>query len=202
MKHNFFGFSEARLQDPLFKNALFQVTQRTRPKVFCMFVHINLWTMNSLTLTIRYNVFSMNELSNEKSRLAQKAIEATHTSYAPYSRFSVGAAVLLDNGEIVQGSNQENAAFGAGTCAERCALFYANAKFPEVGVHTLAVAARGTDGQLLSHPVSPCGVCRQALIEVQGRAGHNIRILLIGANDVMEFQSASDLLPFSFDEIE
>lgn len=158
--------------------------------------------MNNSSLTIRYTVFSIDELSNEKRRLVQKAIEATHTSYAPYSCFSVGAAVLLDNGEIVQGSNQENAAFGAGTCAERCALFYASAKFPDVGVHTLAVAARGTDGNLLSHPVSPCGICRQVLIEVQGRTGHNIQVLLIGANDVIEFQSASDLLPFCFDEIE
>lgn len=158
--------------------------------------------MENQKLTIEYSLCAKEELSPPDLELVEAACSATYTSYAPYSHFYVGAAVRLDNGEVVTGSNQENAAFGAGTCAERTALFYANANHPNIGVHAIAVAARGSNGYLLKSHISPCGVCRQALIEVQKRSGHPVRVLLVGEESVKVVPTVSHLLPFQFDEIE
>ena len=157
--------------------------------------------MKETKVDFSYLVYDLSELAGSDAALVEAARKATFSSYAPYSNFKVGAAVLLSNGTIVQGSNQENAAFGAGTCAERCALFYAHAQWPEETVCAIAVAARGTTDEFLEQPISPCGVCRQALIEAQMRAGHDVRVLMVGRDKVYALDSVSKLLPFQFDEI-
>lgn len=157
--------------------------------------------METRTLTIHYRHCLLEELEALDRELAECARRATLTSYAPYSHFSVGAAVRLSSGEIISGSNQENAAFGAGTCAERCALFHAHAAHPEEVVTTIAVAARGTDGEFTASPVSPCGICRQALLEARTRAHAPIRVLLCGREEVFVLNDVHDLLPFAFEEI-
>ena len=142
----------------------------------------------------------MDELSAEEQHLVNLAIEATNRSYAPYSNFHVGAAVRLENGEEIIGCNQENAAYPSGLCAERTALFSAGAQYPDVPVEMLAIAARGTDGELLSDPVSPCGSCRQVIIESETRAGHPIRILLYGRKCVYVIDGIGKLMPLMFAE--
>ncbi len=153
-------------------------------------------------LKTTYTACTEDELSATDRELVDRAKQATYTSYAPYSRFSVGAAVRLSNNEVLSGSNQENAAFSAGTCAERCTMFYANAKFPDEAITTIAIAARGTNGEFTTSPISPCGVCRQALIEAQTRAKGKLRVIMYGKREVYIVDSISDLLPFQFDEIE
>ena len=139
-------------------------------------------------------------LPEADARLIEAAKAATQTSYAPYSNFCVGAAVLLENGETVCGSNQENAAYPAGTCAERTAIHYANAQFPGVRPLAIAVAARkARENGFLERPISPCGVCRQVMIETQARFGKNLRVLLYGEKAIFELETASVLLPFQFD---
>lgn len=158
--------------------------------------------MEERTLAIRYHVCLFGELGTDDRELVEQARKATYTSYAPYSHFNVGAALRLSGGETVSGSNQENAAFGAGTCAERCALFHAQAAFPDETVVAIAIAARGTNGKFTETPVAPCGICRQALMEAQTRAGNNqIRVLLCGERDIIVVNSINDLLPFAFDTI-
>ena len=157
--------------------------------------------MESKSIVINYKSCTIDELSVFDSELVKAAKQATYTSYAPYSNFSVGAAVRMSNGAIVSGSNQENAAFSAGTCAERCTMFYANAAYPQESIQTIAIAARGTDGNFTHSPISPCGVCRQALIEAQSRAKHPLRVILYGEREISLFDSISDLLPYQFDEI-
>lgn len=157
--------------------------------------------MENRTLQITYQSVTLDELNEVDRHLVEQARQATYTSYAPYSHFSVGAAVLLDNGEVVAGSNQENAAFGAGTCAERSALFYAQSHYPDQPVRAIAIAARGVDGQFTAVPISPCGICRQVLVEVQTRAQHLVRVILYGENEIWSIASVSDLMPFQFDSI-
>jgi cytidine deaminase len=142
----------------------------------------------------------MDELSTEDRQLVEQAIEATRRSYAPYSHFRVGAAVRLENGEIVIGCNQENAAYPSGLCAERTALFAAGAQYPDVPVRVLAVAARGTDGEMTEEPTGPCGSCRQVIIESETRAKHPIRILLYGRRCVYIIDGIRQLMPLTFSE--
>ena len=156
--------------------------------------------MKELELKSVIQACQMDELSTEEQHLVNLAIEATHRSYAPYSHFHVGAAVRLENGEEIIGCNQENAAYPSGLCAERTALFSAGAQYPDVPVEMLAIAARGTDGELLSEPVSPCGSCRQVIIESETRAGHPIRILLYGRKCVYVIDGIGKLMPLMFSE--
>ena len=142
----------------------------------------------------------MDELSTEDRQLVEQAIEATRRSYAPYSHFRVGAAVRLGNGEIVIGCNQENAAYPSGLCAERTALFAAGAQYPDVPVRVLAVAARGSDGEMTEEPTGPCGSCRQVIIESETRAKHPIRILLYGRRCVYIIDGIRQLMPLTFSE--
>lgn len=142
----------------------------------------------------------MNELGDTDRQLVIAAQEATLNSYAPYSRFHVGAAVLLENGIIVTGTNQENVAFPSGLCAERTALFYANSQYPGTAVKALAIAARTGEGDLCKTPVSPCGACRQVMLEVEKRCGQAIRTLLSGTENVYIAESARSLLPIAFDD--
>lgn len=140
------------------------------------------------------------ELNDGDRQLVDMAREATERSYAPYSRFCVGAAIRLDNGEIVTGSNQENAAYPSGTCAERTAAFYAHARYPEASFETIAIAARGTDGAELAEPISPCGACRQSLLEYEKLAGRGVRVLLAGRDAIYILPSVGSLLPLAFSE--
>ena len=157
--------------------------------------------MTSKEIKIAYTEYaSLEELEPKDKELAQAAIDATAQAYAPYSKFNVGAAVLFDDGEIVQGSNQENAAYPSGICAERTALFYASASRPNKAMAALAIAA-SQEGSLLETPVTPCGACRQVMAQYQLKSGIPMRILLVGAHKVWEFGKVDDLLPFIFDSI-
>lgn len=140
---------------------------------------------------------ALDELPDIEKKLIQMSKDASGMAYAPYSEFQVGAAVLLDNGEMLTGNNQENAAYSSGLCAERVALFYANARYPDAKVLTLAVAAQNVNG-FLTEPISPCGACRQVLLEAEHRFSHNMRILLYGINEIAIIESVKDLLPLSF----
>jgi cytidine deaminase len=155
--------------------------------------------MKNREVKINLEVYdSLSEMSIQDSSLAQQAKAATKNAYAPYSRFQVGAAVLLENGEVVTGSNQENGAYPSGLCAERTALFYAGAKFPDLAVKAIAIAAQ-TNGQFCAQPPYPCGACRQVMLESEMRSGHSIRVIMVGETETLAAHSVRDLLPLSFD---
>lgn len=154
--------------------------------------------MRDLTITAIIKVYQPDELNETDRRLIETAMEATARSYVPYSHFSVGAAALLADGTVVSGTNQENAAYPSGLCAERTTLFYANSQYPDQPVDTLAVAAR-TEKDFIDDPIPPCGACRQVILETEKRYGHPIRILLYGKKCIYEIKSIGDLLPLSFD---
>ena len=160
----------------------------------------NIQSMKEVELKTVIQECQMDELSAEDRQLVEQAIEATRRSYAPYSHFHVGAAVRLENGEIVIGCNQENVAYPSGLCAERTALFAAGAQYPDVPVRVLAVAARGTDGEMTEEPTGPCGSCRQVIIESETRAKHPIRILLYGRRCVYIIDGIRQLMPLTFSE--
>ena len=146
---------------------------------------------------IVYEYSTIWDLPAVEQKLIFASREAALNSYAPYSKFHVGAAVLLDNDEIITGNNQENAAFTTGLCAERVALFYANSLYKDVPVKAVAVTA--SDSQGITHePVKPCGSCRQALLEAEARFGRPVRIILDGRNKIQVFQGVENLLPFPF----
>jgi cytidine deaminase len=141
---------------------------------------------------------SVEELPAEDALLLQEAFKATANAYAPYSHFRVGAAARLTNGEIITGSNQENASFPAGICAERTLLSVAAARFPGVGIATLAISYDNENGPS-DHPIFPCGICRQSLQEFEQRTGSPVRVVLGGRNgQIISMLSASLLLPFAF----
>lgn len=154
--------------------------------------------MKDLQITAIIKVYQYDELNADYQKLIKTAMEATARSYAPYSHFSVGAAALLNNGTIVTGTNQENAAYPSGLCAERTTLFYANSQYPDQAVKALAVAAK-TEKGFIQTPIPPCGACRQVILETEKRYGQPIRILLYGKECIYEVKSISDLLPLSFD---
>jgi len=149
-----------------------------------------------------YQIFTeeyekLSDLSPDDQQLILKARESSENAYAPYSKFFVGAAVLLANGEVIKGNNQENADFTDGLCAERVALFYAHAIYPNVAVEALAVTAKNQNG-LVPGPALPCGSCRQVLVESESRFNHPIRLILDGAEKIMVLNGADNLLPFAF----
>lgn len=154
--------------------------------------------MKEKKIEIGIKIYEFDELNAHDQTLINKAIEATHRSYAPYSHFSVGAAALLANGMVITGSNQENAAYPSGTCAERTTLFFANSQHPDQPIETLAIAARNEQGNLLEQPISPCGACRQVMLETESRFQHPMRVLLYGTKGVYEVQGVTSLLPLSF----
>ncbi len=128
-----------------------------------------------------------------------KAQESRNRAYAPYSRFKVGAAVLLENGAIVEGNNQENAAFPSGLCAERVAVFHAGATHPKVPIVAIALTA-GSEQHVNNHPIPPCGACRQSLAEYEGTQESPISIYFMGEQgNVVKAASVKDLLPLVFD---
>jgi cytidine deaminase len=145
-----------------------------------------------------YEVDSLEELSQKEQQLVVLAREMTEKAYAPYSEFFVGAAVLLENGEILTGSNQENGAYPSGLCAERVAAFAASAMFPGVTMKTIAVSANSTRLKL-DEPVSPCGACRQVLLEYEILQDAPIRVLLAKEDGkILIVEKVHDLLPLSF----
>lgn len=156
--------------------------------------------MQELTLNTTIKAMQKEELSEAEQLLVEAAIEATKRSYSPYSHFSVGAALLLENGKTVIGCNQENAAFPAGLCAERTAIFAAGAQYPDVPVTMLAIAARNSKRELTDEPISPCGTCRQVMIETETRFKHPIRILLYGKKCIYVLEGIKQLMPLSFTE--
>lgn len=158
--------------------------------------------MDTKIITTSVKVLSNAELSPSDAALVEEARQSTFRSYAPYSRFSVGAAILLDNGAIVAGSNQENAAYPSGLCAERTAAYYAHSRWPEAKFVKIAIAARDTGGSPTARPISPCGACRQALIEYESLAGHPVEVLMAGADAVYAVESVGALLPLAFTEFD
>ncbi|WP_294454102.1 cytidine deaminase [uncultured Bacteroides sp.] len=153
--------------------------------------------MKELKQEISIRKYLYEELSDSDKRLIEAAKEATKRSYAPYSRFNVGAAVLLDDGTIVTGANQENAAYPSGLCAERTALFHAGSQYPDKAVTTLAIAASNSEG-FTELPVTPCGACRQVLLETEMRYKRPIRVLMCGTTFTYEILGTKALLPLSF----
>ena len=141
---------------------------------------------------------NLNELPSDIIELMEQAIEARQKAYAPYSKFYVGAAILLDNGEIIIGSNQENASYPSGLCAERVALFYAGANYPEDPIVKICIVAEGDlmpSGALLS----PCGSCRQVMLESEARQNNSIEVLLVQrSGEILILDSVQNLLPFGF----
>ena len=154
--------------------------------------------MKTKEIKIAVEVLEFEELTPLEQTLVTRAREMTSKSYAPYSRFCVGAAIALSNGEIVTGANQENVAYPSGTCAERSACFYAHAQYPDAKFVDMAIAARGTDGEFVTEPISPCGACRQALLEYETLAGANVPVLLAGQDVIYKLQSVKSLLPLAF----
>ena len=157
--------------------------------------------MTNKELKIAYQEYnSLAELEQEDRRLAEAAIEATALSYAPYSNFNVGAAVMYEDGDIVKGSNQENAAYPSAMCAERTTLFYASSNRPEAAMKALAIAA-AQNGVLTKSPVTPCGACRQVMAQYQTKSGIPMEVILVGSDKILKFSKVEDLLPFIFDSI-
>ena len=152
-------------------------------------------------LNITYQEFSsVEEMTPEDQALVAAALEAQKGSYSPYSDFQVGAALQLANGVIVKGANQENIAYPSGLCAERSAMFWAGANYPDVPLETLAIA--GSDhGVLCESPASPCGSCRQVMAEYQKKYNHPLKIILVGSKRIRKFSCVEDLLPFIFDSL-
>lgn len=157
--------------------------------------------MKYLKITAKIRICNYEELYFEEKNLVDQAKEATFRAYAPYSRFRVGTAALLANGEVVTGNNQENVAFPSGLCAERTTLFYAHSQYPGEAVRALAVAAY-TEGDFLDRPISPCGACRQVLLETEMRASQPVKIILYGKKEIFIIESIKDLLPLAFDSLD
>jgi cytidine deaminase len=157
--------------------------------------------MKKKSLNIHYHCFeSLNELNPSDRELVEKASLAMTRAYAPYSEFQVGAALRMDDNSIIEGNNQENAAYPSGLCAERVALFYAGARFPEIKVKTIAVIAHSLHPHSFEDVASPCGACRQVMLESQSRHKGEMRIILASVKGKgIIFDKVEDILPFSFD---
>lgn len=153
--------------------------------------------MINKTIEIRFDELDFGELPQDQAELVEKARKATDNSNAKYSQFRVGAAIRLANGKIVIGANQENAAFPLCLCAERTAIFTAQANFPDQPITHIAIAAR-TNGGFTDSPVTPCGSCRQVMTEMEDRYGNSMMVLLCGKNKVYRLKSARDILPLGF----
>jgi len=155
------------------------------------------------SFTFNYQLFSnWTDLPEQEQRLVDKAYEAMENAYAPYSEFKVGACALMDDGSFILGNNQENAAFPSGICAERVALFYAGANFPNKKVLTLCIVAKG-DLMPASQLLSPCGGCRQVMLESENRQKQPMRVILVNQDGrTMVLDSVIQLLPFGFGRID
>ena len=155
--------------------------------------------MKESKFEFNYKVYeNISELPEEQQWLLTEAREVTANAYAPYSKFQVGAVARMANGEIVAGSNQENASFPVGLCAERVLLASVSSLFPKVPIETVAISYR-SEHQKSDHPISPCGICRQSLQEFESRVNHPVQLILGGMEGpVYVIDSASRLLPLAF----
>jgi cytidine deaminase len=155
--------------------------------------------MKPIDLPIRIiEAENSDELIAEDRELVSVAREMTQNAYAPYSEFFVGAAILLENGKIIKGSNQENAAYPSGLCAERVAIFSASSLYPDIKIKTIAISARSHHRQM-DYPVSPCGACRQVLLEYEFKQEAPVKVILSGeSGKVVIIEKVKDLLPLSF----
>lgn len=156
--------------------------------------------MRKQKITIELSVFeTIEELSSADQELMRQAVEARKNAYAPYSNFEVGAAVLLKNGEVVIGNNQENASYPSGLCAERVAVFQAGAKYPGVSISSIAISATSKNYSV-DTPAAPCGNCRQAISEYEVKQKSAIKLFLMGeTGEVIVCNSLADILPLAFD---
>ncbi len=168
---------------------------------FIIFVAIfeNKNMSNESSFDFQFETFSREELSKEDLRLIENAESACDTAYAPYSHFTVGAALLLENGEVVIGSNQENAAYPSGLCAERVALFNAAANHPKVKIKKIAITARKENSDQYID-VSPCGSCRQVMLEYEELQNQNIEVLFSANKRWTKLPKSALMLPFCFDK--
>lgn len=157
--------------------------------------------MKEISITSSFTIYdSINELSQDIQDLMSKAIEIRKKAYAPYSKFRVGAALLLDNGKVILGSNQENAAYPSGLCAERTAIFYAGSAYPEAKILKMAITAASDTNQTQA-PIPPCGSCRQSIAEYEIKQDTPIEIYFMGEiGEVYKSASLKNLLPFMFDK--
>ena len=157
--------------------------------------------MNKISITTDFNVFeSIQELPIDIQNLMQEAIAIRKTAYAPYSNFKVGAAILLDNGKVILGSNQENAAYPSGLCAERVAVFHAGAVYPEAKIVKMAISAASTIATT-NQPIPPCGACRQSIAEYEIKQNTPIEIYFMGEiGAIYKSDSLKNLLPLLFDK--
>ena len=157
--------------------------------------------MKEIAITTHFNVFDViQDLPTDVQDLMAQAVEVRKNAYAPYSQFRVGVAILLDNGKVVVGSNQENAAYPSGLCAERVAIFYAGAVYPEAKILKMAITA-ASDMNQTTAPIPPCGSCRQSITEYEIRQETPIEIYFMGEVGVIyKSESLKNLLPFMFDK--
>lgn len=152
-------------------------------------------------IDITYSEFrSADEMIPEDRELLGAAIEAMSGAYAPYSHFHVGAAVRLSNGQIVKGSNQENAAFPSGLCAERTAMFAASSRYPDKDMLSIAIAG-GVLGMLGTSPATPCGACRQVMAQYQTKSGKPMSVIMVADGLIWKFDRVDDILPLIFNSI-
>ena len=157
--------------------------------------------MKEIKIESKLYVFeSLDELPQDVQSLMSQAVESREHAYAPYSKFNVGAALLLDNGEVITGSNQENASYPSGLCAERTAVYYAGAKFPKAKILKMAITA-ASQKQKTTKPIPPCGACRQAIAEYEVKQNSPIEIYFMGeTGNVVKSNSLANLLPLVFDK--
>ena len=154
--------------------------------------------MQEKKIELSFITAHLSELSEQEQQLVSNAKSAFKTAYAPYSGFLVGASVLLENGEIINGSNQENVAYPSGLCAERVALFYAGARYPNIKVKTIAVSVLSKNFEV-NDVISPCGACRQVMAEYEDKQEQSIKVILHSPTDeVLIANTVEDLLPFMF----
>jgi cytidine deaminase len=154
--------------------------------------------MQEKKIELSFILAHLSELSAQEQQLVANAKAAFKTAYAPYSGFLVGASVLLENGEVINGSNQENVAYPSGLCAERVALFYAGAKFPDVKINTVAISVLSKNFEV-NDVISPCGACRQVMAEYEDKQHRPIKVILHSPTDeVLIANKVEDLLPFMF----
>lgn len=156
--------------------------------------------MKQINIHSTITILTEHELTAIELDLKNQAFEARSKAYAPYSKFTVGAALLLDNGVVVKGSNQENAAYPSGLCAERVAIYYAGANYPDAKIVKMFITASPQDRDL-ELPIPPCGSCRQAIAEYEFKQDISIEIFFMGAKgDIYKSDSLKNLLPFVFDK--
>ena len=157
--------------------------------------------MNEISITTKFISFdSINDLEDDVKSLIQQAIAVRKKAYAPYSKFRVGAALLLDNGQIVLGSNQENASYPSGLCAERVAIFQAGTIYPDAKIIKMAITA-ASDTNQTAIPIPPCGACRQSIAEYEIKQETPIEIYFMGEiGAIYKSDSLKNLLPFMFDK--